>query len=39
MGLSVETWGIILAVLGVALTLYFGIKAVTHVRSKRISQK
>jgi hypothetical protein len=38
MGLSIEGWGIALAVLGLVLTVYFGVKTATSVRSKRISQ-
>ena len=38
MGLSGETWGIILGVVGLVLTIYFGVKAATYFRSKRVSQ-
>lgn len=39
MGLSAETWGLVLGVVGIGLTIYFGLKAATYVRSKRVSQK
>lgn len=38
MHISAEVWGIILSVVGIALSIYFGMKGVAFLRSKRVTQ-